>query len=86
LRSGQKGSLTGSKEPAQAKKPQPTGAQPKHAPQAGDSSDGEGAGAACELCGRTFPHEHIRAMYRGGGEGEGDDDDDEDGGSDGGLG
>lgn len=29
-------------------------------------ASGSGDGDPCELCGRTFPHEHIRAMYRGG--------------------
>lgn len=39
-----------------------------------DSEADESSGQACELCGRTFPHEHIRAVYRGGVEGEDDED------------
>jgi hypothetical protein len=49
----------------------------------GSSEDEEGGpgGAPCELCGRTFPHEHVRAMYRGGEEdGGGDSSDWSDGG------
>ncbi|GBF95870.1 hypothetical protein Rsub_08461 [Raphidocelis subcapitata] len=41
---------------------------------AGSSDGDEGGGAPCDLCGRTFPHEHVRAMYRGGGGAGGDDD------------
>lgn len=38
--------------------------------QAGSSDEGEGGAAPCEMCGRTFPHEHIRAIYRGDGDGD----------------
>lgn len=43
-----------------------------------DDSDEDSGGQACELCGRTFPHEHVRAMYRGGGGDEDDDDESSD--------
>lgn len=33
----------------------------------GSDSGGSGDDEACELCGRTYPHEHIRNAYRGGG-------------------
>ncbi|KIZ01270.1 hypothetical protein MNEG_6687, partial [Monoraphidium neglectum] len=43
------------------------------------SSDEDGTAAACELCGRSYPHEHVRAMYRGGGGGGGGSDGDDSG-------
>lgn len=49
----------------------------------GGEEEDEGA-PPCELCGRTFPHEHIRAMYRGGGGGGGGSGEDSDF-SDGGV-
>jgi hypothetical protein len=28
----------------------------------GDGGDGEGLGTPCPSCGRTYPHEHVRAL------------------------
>lgn len=42
-----------------------------------DDHEDDDGGQACELCGRTFPHEHVRAMYRGGGDDGGDDSEDD---------
>eukprot|EP00955_Chlamydomonas_euryale_P016450 175996-Chlamydomonas_euryale.AAC.4 len=46
-----------------------------------DSDDGGGGGrydaAPCEECGRTYPHEHMRAVRAGGGRGDSSDSSDE---------